>query len=1106
MRYLRPYYASGENPNSPHIIVRDPDDRAVVSCASDILLQAHPSITDNLRAGEQRSVWIVSHQGTSQYRFFGAGQTSCGLCASNFVRQVFKRYISGTTGRDLLRWLLSRECTTEITDIAQYYRHSVYLEVANIVGAPSYQRELGGGASYIEEAVSGLPYFTEALIVDTPTDNIKCSYSSFLQLLNTMDEKKEIAAAIITQPPEIIAAMKIPNPTSKTGIFVIFDSHGHTDLGYPQSSGIIICHRPEDAAAFLAARQPVQDELQRQVLAASFVRPKASLARISEKAQQRSLMLSMNMLNNEIGKTIQSKSSPPKVSDTHHRPRTLQVTQSQAEIGEAMRENLEINLDTANQQIKELKQQLQSQNTEIAKANEITNSAIAKAKEIEQKMTEMEKSARQSESNAPKVSDTPQRRRPRTLQVTESQAEIGEAIVENLKANLKNTDQRVKELEQQLESQKIAARKEIAKANEITNNAIARANEIEQKMTEMEKSARQSESNAPISDTVLPQRRRPRTLQVTESQAEIGEAIVENLKANLKNTDQRVKELEQQLESQKIAARKEIAKANEITNNAIARANEIEQKMTEMEKSARQSESNAPISDTPQRRRPRTLQVTESQAEIGEAIVENLKANLENTDQRVKELEQQLESQKIAARKEIAKANEITNNAIARANEIEQKMTEMEKSARQSESNAPKVSDTPQRRRPRTLQVTESQAEIGEAIVENLKANLENTDQRVKELEQRLKSQKIAARKEIAKANEITKSAIARANEIEQKMTEMEKFGRRNRDLEVAYKVLQKITADMRRAKEEAQDAWFAAQKKLIESKKHAWALERWGGTANHTPGSQSSAKLNNQEQPAPHRSRDKMTSKHDAASDAQKTRSQQGGTPNHTSGSQSSARFGKLNNHEQPAPRTQSREELTSKRAPASDPQTVPIQWDTRTANHTSGSQSSARTDKLNNHGQLAPHTQSRDKMTSKRDTFGLDPQKTPPQSGAGANHASGSQSSARTGKLNKHEQPAPHAQSRDEMTSVHDASASNAQKTPIQWDTRAASHAPETQDGRIGELNHVPPAADSQSRDMHQISTTAADPFDRTKEPQFTIMNSNDSMTLEEFVFRHI
>ncbi|KAH0581708.1 hypothetical protein H2248_011394 [Termitomyces sp. 'cryptogamus'] len=927
MRYLRPYYASGENPNSPHIIVRDPDDRAVVSCASDILLQAHPSITDNLRAGEQRSVWIVSHQGTSQYRFFGAGQTSCGLCASNFVRQVFKRYISGTTGRDLLRWLLSRECTTEITDIAQYYRHSVYLEVANIVGAPSYQRELGGGASYIEEAVSGLPYFTEALIVDTPTDNIKCSYSSFLQLLNTMDEKKEIAAAIITQPPEIIAAMKIPNPTSKTGIFVIFDSHGHTDLGYPQSSGIIICHRPEDAAAFLAARQPVQDELQRQVLAASFVRPKASLARISEKAQQRSLMLSMNMLNNEIGKTIQSKSSPPKVSDTHHRPRTLQVTQSQAEIGEAMRENLEINLDTANQQIKELKQQLQSQNTEIAKANEITNSAIAKAKEIEQKMTEMEKSARQSESNAPKVSDTPQRRRPRTLQVTESQAEIGEAIVENLKANLKNTDQRVKELEQQLESQKIAARKEIAKANEITNNAIARANEI-------------------------------------------------------------------------------------------------------------------------------------------------------------------------------------TNNAIARANEIEQKMTEMEKSARQSESNAPKVSDTPQRRRPRTLQVTESQAEIGEAIVENLKANLENTDQRVKELEQRLKSQKIAARKEIAKANEITKSAIARANEIEQKMTEMEKFGRRNRDLEVAYKVLQKITADMRRAKEEAQDAWFAAQKKLIESKKHAWALERWvsatfdgylfpsnaedslqGGTANHTPGSQSSAKLNNQEQPAPHRSRDKMTSKHDAASDAQKTRSQQGGTPNHTSGSQSSARFGKLNNHEQPAPRTQSREELTSKRAPASDPQTVPIQWDTRTANHTSGSQSSARTDKLNNHGQLAPHTQSRDKMTSKRDTFGLDPQKTPPQSGAGrANHASGSQSSARTGKLNKHEQPAPHAQSRDEMTSVHDASASNAQKTPIQWDTRAASHAPETQDGRIGELNHVPPAADSQSRDMHQISTTAADPFDRTKEPQFS------------------
>ncbi|KAG5352498.1 hypothetical protein C0989_002052 [Termitomyces sp. Mn162] len=996
----------------------------------------------------------------------------------------------------------------EITDIAQYYRHSVYLEVANIVGAPSYQRELGGGASYIEEAVSGLPYFTEALIVDTPTDNIKCSYSSFLQLLNTMDEKKEIAAAIITQPPEIIAAMKIPNPTSKTGIFVIFDSHGHTDLGYPQSSGIIICHRPEDAAAFLAARQPVQDELQRQVLAASFVRPKASLARISEKAQQRSLMLSMNMLNNEIGKTIQSKSSPPKISDTHHRPRTLHVTQSQAEIGEAMRENLEINLDTANQQIKELKQQLQSQNTEIAKANEITNSAIAKAKEIEQKMTEMEKSARQSESNAPKVSDTPQRRRPRTLQVTESQAEIGEAIVENLKANLKNTDQRVKELEQQLESQKIAARKEIAKANEITNNAIARANEIEQKMTEMEKSARQSESNAPISDTVLPQRRRTRTLQVTESQAEIGEAIVENLKANLENTDQRVKELEQQLESQKIAAAKEIAKANEITNNAIARANEIEQKMTEMEKSARQSESNAPISDTvlPQRRRPRTLQVTESQAEIGEAIVENLKANLENTDQRVKELEQQLESQKIAARKEIAKANEITNNAIARANEIEQKMTEMEKSARQnpdhqSESNAPK-------------------------IVENLKADLENTDQRVKELERRLKSQKIAARKEIAKANEITKSAIARANEIEQKMTEMEKFGRRNRDLEVAYKVLQKITADMRRAKEEAQDAWFAAQKKLIESKKHAWALERWvsatfdgylfpstaedslqGGTANHTPGSQSSAKLNNQEQPAPHRSRDKMTSKHDAASDAQKTRSQQGGTPNHTSGSQSSARFGKLNNHEQPAPRTQSREELTSKRAPASDPQTVPIQWDTRTANHTSGSQSSARTDKLNNHGQLAPHTQSRDKMTSKRDTFGLDPQKTPPQSGAGrANHASGSQSSARTGKLNKHEQPAPHAQSRDEMTSVHDASASNAQKTPIQWDTRAASHAPETQDGRIGELNHVPPAADSQSRDMHQISTTAADPFDRTKEPQFTIMNSNDSMTLEEFVFRHI
>ncbi|KAG6896442.1 hypothetical protein C0993_008389, partial [Termitomyces sp. T159_Od127] len=92
---------------------------------------------------------------------------------------------------------------------------------SNIVGAPSFDRFPDGVLILTEDAVPGVPYLSEMSDLQPPFDGLLCTYEAYRKILQTMDNISGISAAMITSPPEIVGAMKIPMEGAHNGrIFV----------------------------------------------------------------------------------------------------------------------------------------------------------------------------------------------------------------------------------------------------------------------------------------------------------------------------------------------------------------------------------------------------------------------------------------------------------------------------------------------------------------------------------------------------------------------------------------------------------------------------------------------------------------------------------------------------------------------------------------------------------------------------------------------------------------------------------------------------------------------------------------------------------------------
>ncbi|KAG6867154.1 hypothetical protein C0993_006208, partial [Termitomyces sp. T159_Od127] len=237
----------GTMPESlPENVLRNPDTRQLASRLN-VLLRPHSP-----------GPLIITHDQTSQFRFKSVGaSSSCGLCASNFIRLAFTKYLSNLRDRDLLQDLLTRESFTESTNIAELYERNEFLHVPKLIGSPVCHRP------FIIPATDGLPYFTWALSTREfePILNTKRNSDSFYAIMQYLDTiASPIAAATITGPPEIIAVLKLPLASaSKDKVFIVFDSHTYHDTKFGGASATI-CRQYDDAAAYLTQRFPSYEE------------------------------------------------------------------------------------------------------------------------------------------------------------------------------------------------------------------------------------------------------------------------------------------------------------------------------------------------------------------------------------------------------------------------------------------------------------------------------------------------------------------------------------------------------------------------------------------------------------------------------------------------------------------------------------------------------------------------------------------------------------------------------------------------------------------------------------------------------------------------------
>ncbi|KAG6880107.1 hypothetical protein C0992_005814 [Termitomyces sp. T32_za158] len=271
---------------------------------------------------------VVTYDGTSQFRFGNKGSgAACGLCASNFIRHVFTKYMSRLYDADLLKSLLTRQSflvsvpfpsplscpqhAQQITDIARHYQRSNYLEGSEIVGAPRRDLSLDGKVIETIEANAGLPYFNWSFIARTPFESRPptiASYHSILQ--NLVNVSKHITAAVITRSPEIVAVLKLPVPKVPGGcLYIVFDSHqGHW---HPNGAAMVVCSTSMDAAEYLEVRlqRVVMDEDLRFQLGVSFV--VARTPPTSAKRDELLLDASMRILHLEIDAANGPRPNPP---------------------------------------------------------------------------------------------------------------------------------------------------------------------------------------------------------------------------------------------------------------------------------------------------------------------------------------------------------------------------------------------------------------------------------------------------------------------------------------------------------------------------------------------------------------------------------------------------------------------------------------------------------------------------------------------------------------------------------------------------------------------------------------------------------------------------
>ncbi|KAG6877962.1 hypothetical protein C0992_008909 [Termitomyces sp. T32_za158] len=208
-----------------------------------------------------------------------------------FINNIIDNFLQGRNARELPPTsIVSYTGTTQ-------YQFGGNREASKIVGAPSYERFLDGVRICAEDAVPGVPYFSEVLDPKPPLDGLLRSHQAYREVLEAMDRIRGISASIITSPPEILAAMKIPMEGAYNGrIFVIFDSHGNSEF-YSSGSGIIICPTIEDAAKVLM-RKYHRDVSLGSEICASFVVPK--LPSISARSRDEvSLAASIRILDLE---------------------------------------------------------------------------------------------------------------------------------------------------------------------------------------------------------------------------------------------------------------------------------------------------------------------------------------------------------------------------------------------------------------------------------------------------------------------------------------------------------------------------------------------------------------------------------------------------------------------------------------------------------------------------------------------------------------------------------------------------------------------------------------------------------------------------------------
>ncbi|KAG6875865.1 hypothetical protein C0993_006990 [Termitomyces sp. T159_Od127] len=265
--------------------------------------------------------FVVTYDRTQQFLVDSVSSgSSCGLCASNFIRIAFTEYLSKKDNREIITGLLTRDTFVKSIDITRRYERNNYLEVTEIVGAPSHQLP---NNTYVQDSTAGLPYFTWKLstndVLDRDRDrdlepliNLRRTEDSFETVLRRLDEiASTIAGAVITASPEILSVLKFPLETApERQVFIVFDSHTYHKY-YPNGAGMVVCSSWEDAATFLAqrfpntrsqAQAPVEPEEEslnvRDLINASFVVPRRSMA--SSEADEILLDASMRIVHLDL--------------------------------------------------------------------------------------------------------------------------------------------------------------------------------------------------------------------------------------------------------------------------------------------------------------------------------------------------------------------------------------------------------------------------------------------------------------------------------------------------------------------------------------------------------------------------------------------------------------------------------------------------------------------------------------------------------------------------------------------------------------------------------------------------------------------------------------